>query len=301
MARKDEFDQFLRKRRALTDISSSSNRILSLTKVPISKTSTSEIITNRSNANRLQVHDNAITTNLSGSKMLRIYKAKPGNGIKISHLKHLAPMPKPKTKHSISLLNLPHILDKKVNGKAAGPQSEKRTSLSYNGIVAESNRAIEKFDNWFKIHRYSFQGNKRIVGIEEKARKKARLTKPIYAICSVNLIGFFLVAVGVKREREKGTEGDVNGKEKYEKADNKNDQKKEEREVKKEGEQEGENEEYKEDDRDDEKEDVRLLMNGSQINLEVGDAITLGQSKLFTINGGETRVYSTWRVLRDEA
>lgn len=295
MARKDEFDQFLRKRRALTDISSTSNRILSLTKVPISKISTCEATTNKSNANRLQVHDNAITT-LSGSKMLRISKAKPGNGIKISHLKHLAPMLKPKTKHSISLLNLPHILDKKVNGKAAGSQSERRTSSSYNGIVAESNRAIEKFDNWFKIHKYNFQGNKRLVGIEEKPRKKTSPTKPIYEICSVNPIGLFLVAVGVKREREKGTEGEVNGKGKYEKEDKRNDRNKRVREVEK----EGEYEEYKEDDRDDEKEDVRLLMNGSQINLEVGNAVTLGQWKLFTINGGETRVYSTWRVLRDE-
>lgn len=290
MARKDEFDQFFRRRRALADISSNSNRIsLASTKVAdrtLAQKATFQRTTERK-ANTSSLSKNALSTNLTGSK---ISKARPmGSGIKISHLKHLAPVPKQKSRPAISILDLQHSMDKKVNERPQPPQNDKRISLNYNRIVSESNRAVEKHDNWFKIHRYSFQGNK----TRTEETKPGMTRKPIHLVSSVNHVGKFLVAVTVEREGEKSLkEGGTEKIRREEGIEESLNEKGAEESLKEKGTEESLKEE------ETRGSDVFLLMNGSQIKLETGDAITLGQSKNFIINGADTRVYSTWRVLR---
>lgn len=187
-------------------------------------------------------------------------------------------------------------MDKRVNERPQPSQNDKRTSLSYNRIVAESNRAVEKYDNWFRIHRYSFQGNK--TGTDEK--KPSLTRKPIHVVSSVNHIGKFLVAVAVEKNREEEMEGTEKLKEdgteeslKEEGTEESLKEKRTEESLKEEetrgaGDVQGKSEQLF----------VFLLMNGSQIKLETGDAITLGQPKMIIINGVDTPVYSTWKVLR---
>lgn len=183
-------------------------------------------------------------------------------GIKISSIKHLAPVRKQKSKSALSVLNLPHIVHRKTTDRQPALAGDKRTCFNYNSVVSESNRAIEKFDSWYQIQRYSFTGKE----IDAKSLKS------IYLIKGVNQVGKFLLAVELNGESSEKSDNSDNS-DKRDNCENEGWEAPKDRNL-----------------------EVCILMNPNKIKLEIGDSITLGQSKILPIDGQNTRVFSTWRM-----
>lgn len=165
-----------------------------------------------------------------------------GKGIKISHLKHLTktPSPSPRDKNLNSILNLHHLINKieskptleesvsllkstssedstKASNKSGQKNShsfyrssdEKKTAVDYNSIVADSNRAIEKFDSWYKINNYDFtckdpvtkrgemSDNEMAIEYQKEPQNSDNPGDSTHTVRSVNVAGDSLLAVSI--------------------------------------------------------------------------------------------------------
>lgn len=256
MSKRDEFEQY-RQRRPLADVSAKANNIFH--SVTSNKTSRAPFsVFNKSGHGSNLVSSKVSKVGPIGVRKVHDYNHGRTQGIKISSIKHLAPVRKQKSKSALSVLNLP-LVHRKTTDRQPALAGDKRTCFNYNSVVSESNRAIEKFDSWYQIQRYSFTGKE----------IDAKCLKSIYLIKGVNQVGKFLLAVELNGESsEKSDNSD-----KRDNCENEGWEAPKDRNL-----------------------EVCILMNPNKIKLEIGDSITLGQSKILPIDGQNTRVFSTWRM-----